>query len=320
MGGEAARSIGARGATATAVLFGMMLLVALAVGRPRPSAAADRVCVSSAAAQLAVKLPLGLPLVEVAIDGKPATLLLDTGAQATVLSAAAAARLGLAAGYESPQKLGALGSRLASRLAATRSFSAGGLDVARFFVMIGSVSLPDLGGVRPDGLLGTDFLANFAADLDFPNARMTLYRRQCAPAQPPWRPPFTTVAANRSPSGHLFFPVTLDNRRLYAFIDTGAQRSVIDRRAALTLGVTPAALDRGPQTRLRGAGAALVAAHLHRFARLRIGDVVVRGPVLAVTPLRLIDADLVLGEDFIGPRRIWFSYAAPPRIFVKSGE
>lgn len=290
-------------------------LLALAAGAADRAAAAD--CVAPRAAGLAVRVLRDVPLVAVAIDGKPATLVLDTGAQDTILTPAAAGRLGLTGHYEYPRNISALGGGIGSGEAATQHFAAGPLDTPGFRVMIGEVSLPDLEGIRPDGLLGADFLSQFAVDLDLPDGRLTLYRPGCLAAQPDWPPPFATIVANRSLHDHLFFPVALDGRPLYAFIDTGAQRSVIDRSAALSLGVTPAELDHAPEAALRGAAAATVAAPLHRFARLRIGDIAVADPVLSVAPLGLDDADIILGEDFIAPRRFWLSYA-PPQIFVKA--
>ena len=256
-----------------------------------------------------------MPLVEIAIDGKQATLLLDTGSEDTVLDPGAAARLGLVGHYEYPRRIGALGGAVASGVALTHHFAAGPLDVPDFRVMIGKVALPDLEGVRPDGLLGADFLGNFAVDLELPDARLRLYRPECLAAEPAWPPPFARIAANRSLHDHLFFQVRLDGKRLYAFLDTGAQRSVVDREAVLKAGVMPAVLARAPAAMLRGATAATIAAPLHRFARLEVGDSTITDPVLGVAPLNLIDADIILGEDFIATRRIWLSYA-PPEIFI----
>ncbi|HTV90086.1 MAG TPA: retroviral-like aspartic protease family protein [Stellaceae bacterium] len=292
-----------------------LVLLALAAGAADLAAAQG--CSAPLAAELAVRLLRDMPLVRVAIDGKPATLLLDTGAQDTVLDPAAAGRLGLVGHYEYPRNLSTLGAGIGSGEAATRQFAAGPLDIPGFRVMIGKVSLPELEGIRPDGLLGADFLSQFAVDLDLPDDRLRLYRPGCLAPQPAWRPPYATIAANRSLHDHLFFPVTLDGKRLYAFIDTGAQRSVIDREAALSLGVTAAQLAQAPAAALRGAAAAMVAAPLHRFARLRIGSISVADPVLSVAPLNLDDADIILGEDFIEPRRFWLSYT-PPQILVKA--
>jgi predicted aspartyl protease len=303
--------------TRSSTLVSLVLLVLAAGGPCCGVKAAEESCVAPQQAQVAVKLRHDVPLVQVGIDGKPATLVLDTGAQETVLTTAAATRLGLAGHYEYPRRIGALGGSIASGVATTRSFTTGALDVPGFQVIIGSVALPDIEGIQPDGLLGADFLADFATDLNVPDGRLTLYRRQCVGAEPAWRPPYTTIAANRSLHDHLFFPVTLDGHPLYAFIDSGAQRSMVDRDAALALGVTAAELARGAATTLRGATAQDVAAQLHRFARLQIGDIVIRDPVLGVTPLGRSDADIILGEDFIEPRRLWLSYE-PPGVFVKN--
>lgn len=298
------------------VLAMLLMLVAAAV--PGGAARAEA-CVAPQSTELPIRVLRDAPLVTATIDGKPATLLLDSGAEDTVLSPQAAVRLGLVSHYEYPRQMGGVGGTTSSGVAATRSFAVGQVDAPGFRVMIGPVALPDLEGTVPDGLLGGDFLRNFAVDLNLPDGRVTLYRPQCLAGDAPvWQPPFAAITANLSLHNHLFFPVTLDGRQLYAFIDTGAQRSVVDRGAALATGVTPEQLAAGPVAMLRGATAATVSAQLHRFGELRLGDIVVRDPVFGVTPLDLVDADIVLGEDFIQTRRIWLSYAAaPPQIFIE---
>jgi predicted aspartyl protease len=303
-----------RVAKRASLLFALLALLPLAASR---GAAGAEGCDSVRVAELGVRLLRDVPLVTLAIDGKPATLVLDTGAQETVLDPTAAARFGLAGHYEYPRHLRALAGGVASGEAQTQHFSAGPLDEPGFRVLIGKVSLPALEGVQPQGLLGADFLAHFAVDLDVSDGRLRLYRPACLAAQPAWRPPFSMIAANRSLHDHLFFAVQLDGRRLYAFIDTGAQRSVIDRAAALALGVDAAELSRAPAAMLRGAAAASVAAPLYRFARLQIGNITIADPVLSVAPLDLVDADIILGEDFIETRRLWLSYS-PPAIVIKT--
>jgi predicted aspartyl protease len=273
-------------------------------------------CSAPQSAELPVRVLRDMPIVAVSIDGKPATLLLDTGAQDTVLSTAAASRLGLAGHFEYPRRMGAVGGSAASGVAETHDFAVGPLDTLGFRIMVGPVAPPEVEGRHLDGLLGADFFADLSVDLDLPAGHVTLYRPQCLAEQPAWPPPFTALAANLSLHNHLFFPVTLDGHRLYAFIDTGAQRSVIDRDAALKIGVTAAQLAEAPSNTLRGAAAGTVAAQLHRFGELRIGDIDIQDPLLSVTPLGLVDADIILGEDFIEAHRIWLSYATP-QVFIK---
>ena len=54
---------------------------------------------------------------------------------------------------------------------------------------------------------------------------------------------------------------------------------------------------------------------MHRFARFELGPVAIRNPEIVVTDLRLRDAHMVLGMDFLGSHRLLLSYAAF-RIFV----
>jgi predicted aspartyl protease len=115
--------------------------------------------------------------------------------------------------------------------------------------------------------------------------------------------------------GHLFFPVQLDGRRTDAFVDTGSQFTVLSTRAALALGVGAAALARDRVATVRGAAAEQLAAHVHRFAQLEIAAETIRNPEIIVTDVTLSDADLVLGIDFLRPRRIWFSYGSQ-QIFI----
>ena len=280
-------------------------------------AAAGEPCPAPSRSALALRLFHGLPLVMARIDGASAPLILDTGAEETVLTAAAAARLGLKGHYEYPSSLRSVSGGVATGQARVKSLTVGGTTVKDFILLVGSLTLPSVAGMQPDGLLGGDFLSDFDVDLDLADGRLAFYRSGCAPARPPWRSASTAIHANRSLVGRLFFPVTLDGHKLFAFIDTGAQVSTIDTAAARRLGLSKAAIAGGPAATLRGVSAAKVQAHAHRFARLQIGGDTVREPVMIVAPLNLPDADIVLGLDFLRGRRVWFSYPTQ-RIFLGS--
>jgi len=266
-------------------------------------------------AELALRQIHGVPLVTAMIDGAAAMLILDTGAEETVLTTAAAARLGLRGHYEYPRNLRSVSGGVATGEARLASLAVGGAAATDFIVLVGSLSLPDAGGVQPDGLLGADFLSRFDIDLDLPDDRLALYRHGCAPLRPPWAGAYTAVSVNRSINDRLFFPVDLDGRQLFAFIDTGAQISTIDAGAARALGLSPAALARDPIAVMRGVAPERIRARAHRFGRLRVGDETIRDPVMIVADLNLPDADIVLGLDFLRGRRVWFSYASR-RIFL----
>jgi len=109
---------------------------------------------------------------------------------------------------------------------------------------------------------------------------------------------------------HLFFPVHLEGRKLAAFIDTGAQFTVLSTKAASVLGVTEAALAHDRVIIVHGAAAEQLSAHVHRFSQLAVGTEIIRNLEIVVTDVRLNDADLVLGIDFLRSRRMWMSYGS----------
>jgi hypothetical protein len=56
--------------------------------------------------------------------------------------------------------------------------------------------------------------------------------------------------------------------------------------------------------------------HRHRFAELRVGPEATREPVLWVASVRVVPiVDLLLGADWLAPRRVWLSFATR-QVFV----
>lgn len=137
------------------------------------ASAADH-CSLPAGAKPTIKFIENVPLVTVSIDRKPVHLILDTGAQETILTASAARRLGLHPRYVYRRRMHSLGSGIATGLATTLSFSAGRLALRSFIILVGPLSLPYLRERRPDGLLGADFLQSRRAWLSYSTKRIFL--------------------------------------------------------------------------------------------------------------------------------------------------
>lgn len=269
-------------------------------------------CGTSRVGEITVATLKNAPLVTLLANGKPVTLLLDTGAEWTILTPAVAQRIGA----EAPRitfdrQVRGIGASLGTREVELRSFSAGSVAIPWRRVRVAAVNISSVFSGPLDGVLGADTLSNFDIELNIPQHRMSFYTKQtCSAAAPAWIEPYVRIAAGRSLSNHLFFPAQLDGHRLDAFIDTGAQLSVISLRAARALGVTDAALARDRTTVTVGAAAERIISRVHRFARLEVGSEVVRNPEIVVADFKLSDADLVLGMDFLLTRRVWFSYGS----------
>ena len=257
------------------------------------------------------------PIVTLSANGVPVTLVLDTGAEGTILTPAVAQRIGAQRPQiEFQRQLRGIAGTLQTTEAELRSFTIGGLAIPWRRVRVAPVNVARAFSGPLDGVLGADSLSSFDVDLDLPGHRMVLYGKQTCPgAAPAWAEPYATISAGRSFGDHLFFPVQLDGRRTDAFVDTGSQFTVLSTRAAIAMGVTAAIMARDRAAAVRGAAAEQLAARVHRFSRLEIGAEVLRNPEIIVTDVRLSDADLVLGIDFLRARRIWFSYGSR-QIFI----
>ncbi len=262
-------------------------------------------------AELAIEPVQGLPRVTLEVAGAPVRLILDTGAERTLLTPEAAKRLGLTAQAAYPRSVQGLTGGTGANDARLRHLTAGGYALPDAGILITGVALPSDTARPTDGLLGADILADFDVDLDLPHRRVTLYTKRACPASPlPWRFAYGTIAAHRSLHDHLFFPVSLDGHSLAAVIDTGSQTTVLDTQAAMTAGLSAAMLDRDAASTIRGATAVAAASHRHRFRRLEVGGEAFANPTVTVTRFSLEDADLILGIDFLASRRVWFSYGA----------
>ncbi len=250
----------------------------------------------------------GLLLVEVAIDGQPARMALDTGAQRSVLSTQAVARLRLALDEVAGTPLRGIGGIEHRRNALPRSVAIGGLPLVRrspardISLAVGTLH----GGL--DGLLGRDFLAAFDLVLDMPDRSLALYEIQgCSGAFLP--PPYVRLRGEAPLDAALVLEAELDGVPLRAQLDTGAGRSTVTAPGMIRLGLTSERIADDQVTMLRGFGPNMVAARLRRFARLRVGPATLDAPLLALVPVRLPPyPDLLLGTDFLAGRRLWISF------------
>ena len=281
-----------------------------------PSRAAG--CAPVAKADLPLALVHRRPLVTMTIDGAPASMVLDTGAESTLLSEAAARRLGLAAHYAYAHAMGGVGGEVNAGEVRPEHVAFGGAVMAGFFIAVARVTFPPVEGLAVDGLLGADMLVDYDVELDFAHGRARLYTpAACDAPAVPWPPGHGEVKAHKSMHRHLFFPVRLDGLEVMAFIDTGAQISVLSAGAAKHIGLTSAALALDPKLGVHGVAGA-ESGRVHRFARLEVGGVAWAPTPIAVMPLRLDDADMILGVDFLLAHRVWLGYAgrvvlvAPP--------
>jgi clan AA aspartic protease (TIGR02281 family) len=298
--------------TALSVIAGHAGASALSIVHDVQSVADAKGCSAAPAGSTTVATLNGTPLVTVFANGFPLMLLLDTGAQRTVLTPAVAERIGgQTPRVEFQRGLHGIAGTLPTREIELHSFAVGHAAIPWHRVTVAQIATPPFFSMALDGLLGADVISTFDIDLDLPRHRMVLYERgACAPTGPKWPGRYAEISAGRSLSDHLFFPVQLDGHRITAIIDTGAQKTTLSTTIARAMGMTEAALARDRSIKTKGAAGEELSSRVHRFERLDIGPIVVRDPEIVVTDLRVRDADIILGMDFLSSRRLWLSYAS----------
>ncbi len=284
---------------AISCLFASVILVVLA-------ACARDVCGAPAEVSEVPLLRLAHEeIVPLTLNGVPAGMVLDTGADRTILTPQAVADLGLPTYQTQVVAMGSAGATEMRGVDVARLRIGGGeLRGAELFVTaLSSASLTDF---PIYGLLGDDILTNWDIDLDAAADRLTLYRPQlCARRVPPWPGVSQSLAFPSGLFDHVVLPVSVDGHDVTALLDTGLTFSTINVLAA---GLQPSDVARDPPVLLRGIGQRLAKGRVHHFGALLIGGQSYGPATIVVTPPHSFG--MVLGEDFLHQHRIYISFKA----------
>jgi hypothetical protein len=249
-------------------------------------------------------------ILPVLLDGRPANMLLDTGAERTVVTRAAAIRLGLRLDAWVETTLRGAGGVLETRANVDVSNATlGGSHLYQHQPGPLSLAVTDFNLGGPDGLLGSDILRHYTIDLDFPRAQLTL--------RPPSEktPDTATLKLSLLWPNQLLAPIRLDGHELTALVDTGASTSLINARGLYRLGLTPQRLAHDPVIGDLGLGG-MLKVHEHRFTDLRFGPLTLHNPVLLTAAVPEPAYDLAIGLDILGAQRLLLSYAAQSLVFI----
>ena len=262
--------------------------------------------------------PVGTTLlVPVVVNGIEGSFILDTGAGRTVVTPEAVARFGLALDEWTSTTMRGVGGVERRRNANPRSLTLGGIALKRRSLAedstLRAATLPraSAGGRTIDGLLGRDFLSVFDLMLDIRHRVLALYDvRDCSGRFLPWTGDYVSVPVENPTESALIVPIELDGVKLRALLDSGAGSTVVAAPGMARLGLTAEALAGDPVHTITGMGPNSVAMRRHRFGHLKIGTETFSAPVFLVGPIQLTPvADLLLGADWLMPRRVWISYA-----------
>ena len=267
------------------------------------------VCRATKVAELPARIAHGQLVVPVRLDGKTADLLVDTGAEGSMVTPETADRLNLRRTPRRTTTIHGTGGTVVSANADVRRFEVGAIALDDQSLAVGPV--PAAGRFGVDGLLGTDWLGGFDVDLDVPHQRVALWRVQgCGAGYDPFQSAHFAVPMIRTPRGRVLVPVRVDRTTMLAYLDTGAMATIITAPAAVQLGVTDAALSRDPSGFGLGVDLRRLGFRWHRFAEFAIGPERFRNVALPVSDVQVQVAGVLLGADYLAHHRIWVSRSA----------
>ena len=272
-------------------------------------ACATVTCPPEAGDGLPVLMRDGHPLVPVGVNGRMVPFLLDTGASHTSLVAGSVAALGLRQDMLRKSRARGIGGESEAQNVLLARFQVGRRELRSLTVPVTQTQ-----GSRFVGILGMDFLRVSEVELDFPARRVVLHdARTCtgpSAAASGWTGSHETLPLTITPEGLLVVRVVANGQPMRALFDTGASATVMRQGVAGSAGVPEAVLARPADGWARGIGPATPWVRRHLLPELRIGEEVLRDvPVGIVETSWNLPFDVVLGMDYMAPRRFWISYA-----------
>ena len=292
----------------------LFLLILLLPGCTGPGTAS---CALEPLGTVPIRLIGNVPVTVVGINDQPALLILDTGSDVTLLSRAAAARLGVMSERNPSLLLSGAGGRLQAARAVLPTLQLAGAVATGVGAVVGRKLQAPI-----DGVLGINVLAGLELDLDAPAGRLTVYRARapaCAGAAPAWTGPYTRLDTGQQPSGHLITPAVLNGRPVRALLDTGASRTTVGLAAAAAAGITDADLRQSKASVSQSLDATGIVVRPQPFRELRIAGAVFPNPVLDVANLPPEAEDMIIGSDYLTSRRVWIALATGT-VFVDSAD
>jgi predicted aspartyl protease len=240
--------------------------------------------------------------VQVLINGHPVNLVVDTGAQSTILTSAMVDHLGLPLDDSRWFTInGVAGRGNPNHPARADTLSVGKLSVGAIDVQIDSNSMQGF-----DGILGADVLLKGDVQIDFPDRLISFYApTTCRSPAVGWDTSYFPVPVRLSDrSGRIILPVMLNGHLIKAVLDTGASQSVVTDAAAAAAG-TSASIVAGVWH--SDANGVRSAAYRTPPVSLQIGDERFADVPVNVEKANLGEVDMLLGLDYLRSRTLWIS-------------
>jgi len=286
------------------------LFLALSIAAAGPAPARDK-CQISKVAELPIVMDGLRPTIAVQFNGKPANLVLDSGAAFSMISGATAAQYGLRLG---PTPFGfrlqGVGGYADVSLTTVKDFGLIGVTIHNVDFLVGG---SEVGG--GSGLLGQNLLQRFDVEYDLAHGAIRLFKTEgCSKSLLAYwttpDKPYSLVHINGIDPHN---PLTrgeayVNGKEIRVIFDTGAYNSLLSLKAAARAGVkpdSPGVIESGFNY---GIGRTTVPSYVARFDSFKIGDgEEIKNIRLRFGEIGMDETDMLLGADFFISHRVFVS-------------
>ena len=303
-------------------------IVALLVSAVLTPAAADS-CQLEQFASVPVKFaPSGHLLLDVALDGEPTELILDTGAGASTLSGAYVERRQWPVSETRVWGYGLTGKGLSGMV------RVGLLRLGDAVSRGPAFGVANFGGDGRDGgpvgLFAADYLANYEVELDLAAGRIKLFSQDhCAGTLVFWAREYFRLPLQLTQDKRLTAEVPVDGRTLKALIDTGAPQTTM--RLATARQLFDVAPPDGRTATASGIDGVKIATFPHKFDSLTFGGITLRNTTVQISDInsgqgagnpgshitgKLDQPDLIIGMSLLRQLHFLIAYSEPALYFT----
>lgn len=253
----------------------------------------------------------GSPIVGVTINGHDAAMIVDSGADLSMISEKPSKAFGLT-DTGRVLHLSCVTGEMFSPVVEAEKIGLGSGTSGTVYLTEAKRTFGGMIAGRPVvGLFGADFLAAHDVMFDLPARKIGLYNlRGCQTPTPEWQGPSSKLDWYRLGAHGIRIGMTmrLNGKKIDTELDSGASHTSMLPGQARRAGVSKAEFGQDlPLTSTGVNGESKGGGHLHRFASLQIGDELYPAPMLAVSPIET-DGSALLGADFLRHNRVWISY------------
>ena len=270
-----------------------------------------------------------LPTVPVEINDHIAQMIVDTGAEKSVLFSST--EIGMKLFDVTRQKMsvmGADGRRTYVNGTVIGNFVFAGQNYKDLEMPVVDPTVPLLHqkineynkNLAVAGILGADLLSRYDLDLDFPHRSLGLYYvKDCSDVKPAWAQPAVSLPVKFIDKKRFALQIEVNGYPVDALFDTGSNGNVVRLSSAGSLGVTDDEIKADRLIVGSSIGASTSEEQVQKFKELKIGNERFLNKNMVLLELPKGDFQMLLGEAYMAFRHFWVSYSTSA-LFIQAGR